>query len=295
MRAKGAVLVLLGAVALGPFGVFAGLLLTAGASALTQTAWRFFIAGAVYLVTGLALFQKDVIPSRAQVPYVLATGAIMLLLSLTYIGAVDLGTPVPVVAFLINTSTLFIIVLSVAFLREGMTRRKMVAATVGVAAVILLSRVWEADSLGSIQGDGLAISNALLFAALTVFNRRFVQRVNPQLVTTWMFFGAAIWSLVPLAGGYVSLDLTAYQIELVVLMALVSTFASYSLVNWGMKRVNASTTAILLFVTPMTTTLLSYPFLGQVLSAPEALGAALVLASVLIMWERPRRRLVIAG
>ena len=289
MQAKGAVLVLLGGAALGPFGVFAGLLLASGASTLTQTAWRFFIAGAVYLTTGLALFRRDAIPKRAQVPYVLVAGAIMLLLSLTYIGAVDLGTPVPVVAFLINTSALFIIALSAVFLREGMTRRKVAAAAVGVAAVILLSHVWEANSLGNIQGDGLAISNAFLFAALTVFNRRFVQRVSPQLVTTWMFLGAAIWSFVPLAGGYVSLDLTTYQIELVVLMALVSTFASYSLVNWGMRNVKASTTAILLYVSPVTTTFLSYPFLGEVLSTSEALGAALVLASILIMWERPSR------
>ena len=289
MEVRSAVLVLLGALALGPFGVLAGLLLASGVDVLTQTTWRFLISGAIYFGTAAALFRKEAVPRRAQVPYVLVAGAIMLLLSLTYVGAVDLGTPVPVVAFLVNTSTLFIIVLSAIFLRERLTRRKVAAVTVGVVAVTFLSRVWEVNSLGTTQGDGLAVLNAFLFASLTVFNRRFVQRANPQLVTTWMFLGAAIWSLFPLAGSYVSVDLDPYQVALLSMMALVSTFASYSLVNWGMKRVSASTTAILLFVTPVTTAFLSYPLLGQVLNSSEALGAALVLASILVLWERPPR------
>ena len=263
--------------------------MASGVSALTQTFWRFVISGVIYFGTATAFLRKEVVPNRTHVPYVLTAGAIMLLLSLTYIGAVGAGTPVPVVAFLLETSTLFIIVLSAVFLRESPTRRKIIAASVGVVAVILLSRIWAVGSLGSAWGDSLAIMNAFLFAVLTVFNRRFVQRVNPQLVTTWMFLGAAIWSLVPLAAGYVSADLNAYQFELVVLMALIPTFASYSLLNWGMRRVNASTTAILLYVTPVTTALLSYPLLGEVLDLPESLGAALVLASIMILWE-PRSR-----
>jgi drug/metabolite transporter (DMT)-like permease len=270
---------------MGAFGVLAGLLLASGVSALTQTFWRFIISGVIYFGTATAFLRKEVVPSRGQVPYVLTAGAIMLLLSLTYIGAVGAGTPVPVVAFLLETSTLFIILLSAVFLRESPTRRKIIAASVGVVAIILLSRIWEVGSLGNAWGDSLAILNACLFAVLTVFNRRFVQRVNPQLVTTWMFLGAAIWSFVPFASGYVSVDLDAYQFGLVILMALIPTFASYSLLNWGMRRVNASTTAILLYVTPVTTALLSYPLLGEVLDPPEALGAALVLASIMILWE----------
>ncbi len=286
MEVRGAILVLLGAAALGPFGVFAGLLLASGVSVLTQTSWRFLISGAIFLGTSAALFRREAIPSRTQIPFVLTAGAVMLLLSLTYIGAVNTGTPVPVVAFLIDTSTLFIIVLSAVLLKEQLTRRKIASAGAGVVAVILLSRVWEVGSLGNAWGDSLAILNAFLFAALTVFNRRFVQRVNPQLVTTWMFIGAALWSVLPLGLGYVSVGLDAYQVGLVALMAIVSTFSAYSLVNWGMKQVNASTTAILLYVTPVATTMLSYPLLGEALNLPEAMGAALVLVAVLILWEK---------
>lgn len=289
MKARGAILVLLGAVALGTFGVLASLMLTAGMSVLTQTFWRFLIAGVVFLSTALALFRRKAIPRLGQIPFMLSTGGIMLLLSLTYIGAVDIGTPVPVVAFLVNTSTLFILVLSAAFLKERLTRRKMLAASAGVVAIVLLSHVWDASSAGNTLGDGIAVFNALLFGVLTVVDRRLVQQVNPQLVTTWVFVGAALWSLPLLAAGSVSLELDAYQFGLVALMALISTFMAYSLVNWGMEKVTASSTAIVLFFAPVTTTLLSYPFLGEALSMPEALGAALVFVSILILWERRAR------
>jgi drug/metabolite transporter, DME family len=286
LETRGAFLVILGAVALGPFGVLASLMLTAGLGVLTQTFWRFLLSGIVFFSTALALFRRKAFPSIDQLPFVLSTGAVMLLLSLTYISAIDVGTPVPVVAFLVNTSTLFILVLSAVFLKEHLTRRKTLAAMVGVVAVVLLSHVWEATSAGGALGDGLAVLNALLFGVLTIVNRRLVQQVNPQLVTTWVFLGAALWSLLLLAGGYVSLELNAYQIGLVALMALVSTFAAYSLVNWGMERVNASTTGIILYAVPVTAAFLSYPFLGEVLSITEALGAVLVLVSILVLWER---------
>jgi drug/metabolite transporter (DMT)-like permease len=286
LETRGAFLVILGAVALGPFGVLASLMLTAGVGVLTQTFWRFLLSGIVFFSTALVLFRRKAFPRLDQVPFVMSTGAVMFLLSLTYIGAIDVDTPVPVVAFLVNTSALFILLLSAVFLKEHLTRRKMLAAMVGVVAVVLLSHVWGATSAGGALGDGLAVLNALLFGVLTVVNRRLVQKVNPQLVTTWVFLGAALWSLLLLAGGYVSLQLNAYQIGLVALMAMISTFAAYSLVNRGMQRVNASTTGIIIYASPVTTALLSYPFLGEALSITEALGAGLVLLSILILWRK---------
>lgn len=160
----------------------------------------------------------------------------MAIASLTYMGAIGLGLPVPTVSFLTQMSALFFMLLAVPLLGEKLTQAKLCALSIGTSGVQLISQPWRADG-GNMVTELLILLNALDFAFFTTFNREFVHKrnYNSQLVSTWVFCGAALWSLPLLAFGAVQplVGSSSNELGLLMMMALLPTFASYSLLNLG--------------------------------------------------------------
>ena len=286
MEKQGAAILCLSGLALGVFGVIATLLSSDKVSPYSQTFWRFTIAASIFLSVSAVLFGKRTIPGKRELVVMVVGGGIMEILSLTYTGAISLGLQVPSISFLSQMSAMFTVLFAVPLLRERLTATKTLAVSVGTAGVLMISQPWR-SSVGDLAAESLIILNAVCFALFTIFNREFVSKrdYEPQLLSTWIFSGAALWSLPSLAFHAVQspIGLAQNELGLLAAMAFLSTFVPYSLLNLGLKRVEAGEASVLLLLSPVSATTLSYVVLGEGTGLLTVLGAAFIVSGVVFL------------
>jgi drug/metabolite transporter (DMT)-like permease len=270
----------------GGLGVAAGVLSAAGVSPFSQTFWRFLLTAVIFVTVSLVLYGRETIPGKKEWRIVAVSGGLMMVASLTYIGAISLGVAVPVVSFLSQLSTIFTVLLAVPLLHEALTRAKVLVISLGTGGVFFISHPWAAVG-GNPEGELLVLLNALAFASLTIFNSEFIKHRNyrPQLVSTWMFGGAALWCIPLLVFGSVQVPSspTLNEPALLFTMALLLTFVPYSLMNLGLKRVGAGPASILLLLSSLTSVVLSYFILDEEVGVFSGIGSALIVLSVVIL------------
>jgi DME family drug/metabolite transporter len=78
---------------------------------------------------------------------------------------------------------------------------------------------------------------------------------------------------------------------LALFLGVVPTAAAYLLFARGLKRLSAAETATLTLAEPLTAALLGVIVLSERMSAPAALGAALILGGLLVLAAPERRKL----
>jgi drug/metabolite transporter (DMT)-like permease len=283
---RGVALLCLSGVTLGGLGIAVSLLSSEGVSPLSQTFWRFVFAAIAFLVTSAVVFRRETIPGKAEMVIVGLGGGMMAFASLTYMGAISLGLPVPVVAFLSQMSAMFTVLLAVPLLGEKLTRTRAGAVSIGTCGVLLISRPWGAVG-GNLIAELLVIFNAVNFAFFTIFNREYVHKrnYNSQLVSTWVFSGAALWSLPFLVFNAVQSPVgsSSNELGLLITMGILTTFVPYSLLNRGLRSVGAGDASVLLLLSPVSATLLSNIFLSEGFGLLSGVGSALILLSVIIL------------
>ncbi len=286
MDRHGAGYLTLSGLVIGGFGVAAGVLSADGFSAFSQTFWRFLLAAGIFIAVSAALYRKEVMPGRREWVIVGVAGGLITVASVTYIGAISLGVPVPVVSFLSQLSTAFTVLLAVPLLREPLTRTKVLVILLGTTGVFFISQPWSAQR-GSLTGELLVLLNAVAFALLTIFNSEFIKNRNyrSQLVSTWMFGGAALWSLPLLALGAVQFPTTHTLNEpsILIMMAFLLTFIPYSLMNLGLKTVGAGPASVLLLLSSLTATVFSYLILNEEIGVFSGVGSGLIVLSVVVL------------
>ena len=257
-----------------------------GVSAFSQTFWRFLITAAIFIAISVALFGRETIPGRRGLVVVVVPGGLMMAASVTYIGAIAAGLPVPVVSFLSQLSTVITVLLAVPLLHEALTRTKVLVISLGTSGVFLISHPWTAVG-GNVPGELLVLLNAVVFAFITIFSSEYIKHrgYKPQLFSTWMFTGAALWSLPLLAFNAVQpfTSSTVNEPALIVTMAALMTFVPYSLMNLGLRTVGAGPASVLFLISPVASLVLSYLVLGEEVGLLSGIGSGVIVLSVIVL------------
>ena len=283
---RGIALLFLSGVTLGGLGIAVSFLSSDGVSSLSQTFWRFAFAALAFLAVSAVVFGRETIPGKKELVVVGVGGGMMAIASLTYTGAISLGLPVPEVSFLSQMSAMFTVLFAVPLLGEKLTRTKAGAVSLGTGGVLLISQPWRVVG-GNLVAELLIVLNAVNFAFFTIFNHEYVHKrgYNSQLVSTWVFTGAALWSLPFLVFNAVQSPVSSSSNELGLLltMAILTTFVPYSLMNRGLNGVGAGDASVVLLITPVSATILSNVFLSEGFGLLSVIGSGLILLGVLIL------------
>jgi drug/metabolite transporter (DMT)-like permease len=98
------------------------------------------------MALGLLLLRGRLrLPGRADLPAVLAVGGLQLGLFFALVHVAVLWVPAGRTAILANTTTIWVVPLSLVFLREGIPPRRWLAAGLGVVGVLVLMSPWSID------------------------------------------------------------------------------------------------------------------------------------------------------
>lgn len=260
-----------------------------GASPISVGAARILVGGT--LLVGIALASGG-LRERSGWPLrlVLAAGAGVAVYQVAFFEAVDrtgvgVGAVVaigsgPVIAGLIERMV------------DGTWpgRAWALATALATSGVAVLTVGAAGDSSLSVAGIGLALVSGAGYAGYTVIAKHLLRRGHGAIETMGAAFGAGALLLLPvLALGDTAWLATPEGVALALYLGVVPTALAYTLFARGLRRLTAAEVTTIVLAEPLTAMVLGAAVLDERIGAAGALGAALVLAGLVVL-ARPSRR-----
>lgn len=285
---------LLAAVLFGANGSVTKVTMEAGLSPAQVTEFRLVgtavIAGLVLLV----IDRRSFILPRRQWPVMLLLGIVgVALLQATYAAAVQI-LPVGIALLLEYTAVLMVALIAYFVLREPVKARLWVAIAFVLIGLAVVAQIWasELDAVGVL----LALAAAVCLAVYFLVGERQVARISPLAVSFWtMSIAAVFWSFVsgwwelpagilatPVdiggAGGVVEVPMAlplAWNI-------LLGSFAPFLLSLAALRHLPATAAGIVASSEVIFAFAVAWLWLGETLDIVQIIGAAIVLAGIIL-------------
>jgi len=196
---------------------------------------------------------------------------------------------------LINLHAIFAMLLSAVFLKEPLTSRKTVGVLVAFSGVVVIAlRETTTASLILIEPVGvlLMVGAALCWATYSVYGKKVLQRYSNQVVSSCVFLLGTL-CLIPFAvseNRMVSLVDSSWLAWIsVIFLAIPCSVVAFLLWNRMIYELDVTKVLVSLYIVPIPTAILSYVFLGETITYPLILGAALVIAGVYLTESSGKR------
>jgi drug/metabolite transporter (DMT)-like permease len=282
------------AVLFGANGSVTKLIMEAGMSPAQVTQFRLvgtaLIAGAVLLVIDRRSFRLP----RRQLPIMIVLGIVgVALLQATYAAAVQI-LPVGIALLLEYTAVLMVALVAFFVFREPVKPRLWVAIAFVLIGLAVVAQVW-ASTLDAF-GVALAMAAAVCLAVYFLVGERQVARMSPLAVSFWTMTIAAIfwgfvsgwWELSPSIIG-VPVDIGGAGASVEVPMAvpllwniIMGSFAPFLLSLAALRHLPATAAGIVASSEVIFAFAVAWLWLGETLDLVQIIGAAIVLAGIIL-------------
>ena len=165
---------------------------------------------------------------------------------------------------------------------ERLTAKKLACIGVAMVGMVFVSGVLQGGQTVSILGVLLAVGAAILYASIILMNKKLTH--IGAYDKTLCQLGAASIVVAPyilLSSGFTFEQMTGASWVILVVVGIVHTGIAYALYFGGIRDVNAQTAAILSYLDPVLSIILSALILRERLDLFSITGAILILGSAL--------------
>lgn len=285
---------LLAAVLFGANGSVTKLTMEAGLSPAQVTEFRLVGTAIIAGLVLLAIDRRAFILPRRQWPVMLLLGIVgVALLQATYAAAVQI-LPVGIALLLEYTAVLMVALVAYFVLKEPVKARLWVAIGFVLIGLAVVAQVWA--STLDLVGVLLALAAAVCLAVYFLVGERQVARISPLAVSFWtMTIAAVFWSFVSgwweLSPGILAtpVDIGGAGGVLEVPMALplawnvlLGSFAPFLLSLAALRHLPATAAGIVASSEVIFAFAVAWLWLGETLDAVQIIGAAIVLAGIIL-------------
>ncbi len=288
---RGYIIVLSGTVIWALTGVVIKFLLTHyGLDTLTIAFWRVLIVTTFLLVSLLVIQPKYLRIAPRDLGVFIVYGVIGIgIHQIVWISSVQYNGAA-VATVIIYTSPVIVAILAARFLRERMTRMKLVALVLTIGGCALVARVYDVRQI-QLNGGGIAvgIASAFTFATYSLMGR-FVTRNYSSWTCLFYAFLFGFVFLLPVtlfSHSPIPPNLMLDGWATLAFLALVPTLGGFASYTIGLSHLPASVASILAAFEPVTTAIVAYFVFGETLDALQLVGAALILSSVVMLRPAP--------
>lgn len=261
----------------------------ASAPPLAVAFYRIFLASALLAPFAAASAARSwpALPGRARALLV-ASGVALGVHFATWIASLSF-TSVAASVLLVNTTPLFTLAFSRAFLGETVGPTVMGAMGLAIAGAGLIAVGDWAEGTNSLTGDLLALVGAVTMSLYHVIGRglRAALPLEAYVLAVWSTAAATLAALsfaarVSLAG------YSPRTYACLLALAVVPTLGGHGLVNRSLRLLPAPTVGLFLLGEPVGATILAYLLFHEVPSTWTLAGGAVVLAALtmLVLGER---------
>jgi drug/metabolite transporter (DMT)-like permease len=192
-------------------------------------------------------------------------------------------------ALFINSSPLFVAVLSAVLLKDRLTARQLAALVVALAGVAVTTTRLEFSGLSAVNaGDVLGLLAGVSWAFVVVYSRPVAKKYGAYNVAQALCFWAALTAAPFIA--FEEVRFAARAIPALLYLALLPTILAYYLYLKGVQRVSATSTSIVILVEVVVAFGIAHAFLGEYFTAVETVGIVLVITGVVAVMAKTQRR-----
>ena len=188
---------------------------------------------------------------------------------------------------------IFIIIVSPFFLKEKLTAKKVVCIAVALAGMVFVSGILKGTEGVQFKGVLLGLAAAVFYASVVLTNKKIVgisanDRTVMQLsVSTIVLLPYVLLTEKGVIGDFASSGFKV--IIMLVLVGIVHTGLAYALYFGSLKSIKAQTAAILSYIDPVLTLVLSALFRIDTIDVFGVIGAVLILGAAIVS-ELPERK-----
>jgi drug/metabolite transporter (DMT)-like permease len=297
-QARGYALAVIAAVFLSTTAIFIRYLTrTYAIPALVLALWRdVFVV--VTLVAAFAIARPGLLRAPARhLPYLALYGLVLALFNSLWTLSVALNGAA-VATVLAYCSSAFTAILGRIFLKERMGWAKVAAVMLSLSGCALVAGVlglgsWE----GNLAGVLIGVATGLAYALYSLFGRSAANRgLDPWTTLIYTFAFAAVFLFLvnclpgaPLPGSSRALgDIlwlgASWKGWLILfLLAAIPTVGGFGLYNVSLSILPSSVASLIVSLEPVFTAVIAYFLLGEVLTAVQLVGAALILGGVAVL------------
>jgi drug/metabolite transporter (DMT)-like permease len=291
-RLMGCALVLLGAAGFSTKAILIKLAYAADGQldAITLLALRMLFALPMFLIAAVWHQKKSVEPAldKKQWSIVIILGLMGYYIA-SYLDFLGLQTiSAGLERLIIFSYPTFVVLFSALYYRRALTTSVMIAlglSYIGIALVFIESL--SLTSTNIVLGSAYVFSSALIFSVFVMGSGVMVHRIGSVRFTAYTMTVASIATLTHFAFHHdlvrtvSTIPLDVYMLSLI--MAIFATVLPSFLMNNGIKKVGASSAAILSSVGPIITLALANSLLQETITNTQLLGIFFVLAGGLVV------------
>ncbi|MEE0845524.1 MAG: DMT family transporter [Eggerthellaceae bacterium] len=261
-------------------GVFAKFLYNTGLNPQQVTIMR-FVPAAVLLAIVIVVLRKGKVFSRTPMVYV--QGIFFAASAYLYMLTVDeLTAGLTTVVFYSYPAV--VAILAVLVFHERFTLRTLLALVLALAGIVFISGILSADTIQlSPLGLVYGIGSCLAFAVYSLLGQATVKKEGQLTISFTM---SAISSLIMLvlypAQFPTLLQMDAMQWIICIVMAILCTALPIPMLLAAIKRIGATKASLIGISETPFSLLLAFLVLGEVLTAFQGIGSALIVASIVV-------------
>lgn len=298
-RWTGYVLAFFGSFLFATKGIWIKLTYRYGIDASGLLSLRLGIAMPFYIGIGIATWRRAKKAGRNDLPPVLSRPGLYLQAMLvgmlgyfiaSYTDFVSLKSLSPQFERLILfTYPLFVILFGAAFFAQPLRLKSIWTFAIAYAGLALVF-LTDLKSGGSIIAVGAlwCSASSVTFALYLLLAKPMIRRLGPSLFTSWAMCGAGLATLVQffvLHPRGLGVPLSVPLLMLSLGLSLTATVAPSYLISFALSRISSQANAVIGFVNPVFTLIMSVAILAIPVTASDIGGTALVLLGVgLYVW-----------
>lgn len=187
---------------------------------------------------------------------------------------------------LMYTAPVIVMVYSVAFLGEKLSRVKALSVAMVVIGCALVSGIVGGLS-GSFVGIMLGLGSGIAYSMYNIFTKiEMLKGYNPNSATMYGFIVMGLFSLLFVSPMDMAQKATVNPVVTIPVMIGIGVFTClfpYLLYTTALCTVPAGTASSLAIIEPLSATIFSVVLFGEKLSAPSVIGIALILVAVYLL------------
>ncbi len=268
--------------------------IAAGATPLWFAEGRAVLSGIIASIMLIAFggFRR---PTRPDLPAILAIGGLQLGLYFALAHEAALWVQAGRIAILANTTTIWVVPLSLIFLREAMPVRRWIAAAIGIAGVVVLIDPLDVDfaNINTLIGQLLLLGAALAWSVAIIVTRATRPAQSMFALLPWCFLIASVM-LAPLLVWHAPNGTLGHQPICWIALGYIGLIAG-PLGTWCVMEATAKLPVLVsslgFLTTPAVSLLIATVFLHEPLTPDLLAGSALIMGGVAVAaWPRKQNR-----
>lgn len=222
---------------------------------------------------------------KKEIFLIICSGTSQFLASYTYFASMK-ASSVSTAVILMYTAPVFVLIYSVIFLGEKLNIVKGITIFLMIVGCALVSGIVGGIRF-SLVGVLFGIASGISYSAYNILTKILtIHKVNAVTVTSYNFIMVGIIGLAvsdPVEIIWITSKEPIAIIPLIIGIGVLTCVLPYLFYTFGLRDIPAGTASAMGIIEPLSATVFSVAFLGEVLTVPLVIGMVLILSAVFVL------------